>query len=202
MNRRGLQADQLYTWSDTHASQTASTLFCRRFASTTPTASASVTPARPSVAGFPHRALQTLRQAGMQMRPRPRSWPQVLPRWQGGACTHHSVPLPPSIADRMRYPAPLVDRVRNLAQSLPDAQIVDRLNQEGLVSALGKPFTLSMIRWIRHRYKIPAAKLMSSDELTVQQVAERFRVSIYVVYPLTLSHLVAQPESHLRLPVP
>jgi len=103
-------------------------------------------------------------------------------RWQGGACTHHSVPLPPSIADRMRYPAPLVDRVRNLAQSLPDAQIVDRLNQEGLVSALGKPFTLSMVRWIRHRYKIPAAKLMSSDELTVQQVAERFRVSIYVVY--------------------
>jgi len=103
-------------------------------------------------------------------------------RWQGGACTHHSVPLPPSIADRKRYPAPLVDRVRNLAQSLPDAQIVDRLNQEGQVSALGKPFTLSMIRWIRHRYKIPAAKLMSSDELTVQQVAERFRVSIYVVY--------------------
>ena len=93
-------------------------------------------------------------------------------RWQGGASTSHSVPLP----------APLVDRVRNLAQSLPDAQIVDRLNQEGLVSALGKPFTLSMIRWIRHRYKIPAAKLMSSEELTVQQVAERFRVSIYVVY--------------------
>jgi DNA invertase Pin-like site-specific DNA recombinase len=103
-------------------------------------------------------------------------------RWQGGASTSHSVPLPPSIADRMRYPAPLVDRVRDLAQSLPDAQIVDRLHQEGLVSALGKPFTASMIRWIRYRYKIPAAKLMSSQESTVQQVAERFRVSINVVY--------------------
>ena len=103
-------------------------------------------------------------------------------RWQGGASTSHSVPLPPSSADRTRYPAPLVDRVRNLAQSLPDAQIVDRLDQEGLVSALGKPFTASMIRWIRYRYKIPAAKLMSSQESTVQQVAERFRVSINVVY--------------------
>src|SRR6266481_4221828 len=103
-------------------------------------------------------------------------------RWQGGASTSHSVPLPPSIADRTRYPAPLVDRVRDLAQSLPDAQIVDRLHQEGLVSALGKPFTASMIRWIRYRYKIPAAKLMSSQESTVQQVAERFRVSINVVY--------------------
>jgi len=103
-------------------------------------------------------------------------------RWQGGASTSHSVPLPPSIADRTRYPAPLVDRVRDLAQSLPDAQIVDRLHQEGLVSALGKPFTASMIRWIRYRYKIPAAKLMGSQESTVQQVAERFRVSINVVY--------------------
>jgi hypothetical protein len=79
VNRRVLQADQLYTWSEKHAPQTASTLFCRRFASTSPTASTPVTPARPFVAGFPHRALQTLRQAGMQMRPRPRSWPQVLP---------------------------------------------------------------------------------------------------------------------------
>jgi hypothetical protein len=41
-------------------------------------------------------------------------------RWQGGASTSHSVPLLPSIADRMRYPAPLVDRVRDLAQRLTD----------------------------------------------------------------------------------
>jgi DNA invertase Pin-like site-specific DNA recombinase len=103
-------------------------------------------------------------------------------RWQGGASTDHSVQLPPNIADRIRYPAPLVDRVRDLAQSLTDAQIVDRLNQEGLVSAFGKPFTVAMIKWIRYRYEIPAAKLMSSEESTVQQVAERFQVSIYVVY--------------------
>ena len=48
-----------------------------------------------------------------------------------------------------------------------------------------------MIRWIRHRYKIPAAKLMSSEESTVQQVAERFQVSIYVVY-YWIEHGVAQ----------
>jgi len=103
-------------------------------------------------------------------------------RWQGGASTDHAVQLPPNIADRMRYPAPLVDRVRDLAQSLTDAQIVNRLKQEGLVSALGKPFTVAMIRWIRYRYKIPAAKLMSSEESTVQQVAERFGVNPNVVY--------------------
>ena len=103
-------------------------------------------------------------------------------RWQGGASTDRSVPLPPNIADRLRYPATVVERVRDLAHSLTDAQIADQLNQEGLISALGKPFTVSMIKWIRYRYKIPVAKLKHPEELTVQQVAERFGVNPNVVY--------------------
>jgi hypothetical protein len=103
-------------------------------------------------------------------------------RWQGGACSDLRVQLPPNIADRVRYPATVVDRVRHLAQSLPDQEIADRLNQEGQLSALGKPFTGSMIKWIRYRYQIPTARLMRPEELTVQQVAERFRVSPNVVY--------------------
>jgi DNA invertase Pin-like site-specific DNA recombinase len=103
-------------------------------------------------------------------------------RWQGGACTDICVQLPPNIADRVRYPAAVVDRVRHLAQSLPDGDIADCLNQEGQVSALGKPFTGSMVQWIRYRYQIPRARLVRPEELTVQQVAERFRVSPGVVY--------------------
>jgi DNA invertase Pin-like site-specific DNA recombinase len=103
-------------------------------------------------------------------------------RWQGGACTDTCVQLPPNIADRVRYPAAVVDRVRHLAQGSLDGDIADCLNQEGHVSALGKPFTGSMIKWVRYRYQIPRAKLVRSDELTVQQVAERFRVSPSVVY--------------------
>jgi hypothetical protein len=103
-------------------------------------------------------------------------------RWQGGACTDLAVSLPPNFADRVRYPAALVERVRQLAHSLLDVQIAERLNQEGQLSALGKPFTVSKIKWIRHRYQIPAAKLIRPEELTVQQVAERFGVSPNVVY--------------------
>jgi DNA invertase Pin-like site-specific DNA recombinase len=103
-------------------------------------------------------------------------------RWQGGACTDICVQLPPNIADRVRYAAAVVDRVRHLAQSLPDGDIADCLNQEGQVSAVGKPFTGSMIQWIRYRYQIPRATLVRPEELTVQQVAERFRVSPNVVY--------------------
>jgi hypothetical protein len=103
-------------------------------------------------------------------------------RWQGGACSNICVHLPPNIADRVRYPAAVVDRVRHLAQSLPDGEVADCLNQEGQVSALGKPFTGSMIQWIRYRYQIPKANLVRPEELTVQQVADRLRVSPNVVY--------------------
>ena len=78
MNQLGLIADHLYTWSDNHTHSPAPTVFCC-FAPTSPAAPAPAAAARSSVARFPHRALQTLRQAGMQMRPRPRSRPQVLP---------------------------------------------------------------------------------------------------------------------------
>src|SRR5439155_283167 len=103
-------------------------------------------------------------------------------RWQGGACTNVSVPLPPNIADCVRYPSAVVDRVRDLAQSLPNAEIAERLNREGHVSALGKPFTGSIIQWIRYRYQIPKITLACPEELTVEQVAKRFGVSPNVVY--------------------
>src|SRR5207302_9159082 len=39
----------------------------------------------------------------------------VHSRWQGGACSDLHLQRPPKIADRVRYPATVVDRVRDLA---------------------------------------------------------------------------------------
>ncbi len=103
-------------------------------------------------------------------------------RWQGGASTDRSVQLPPNIADRLRYPAIVVERVRQLAQALLDVQIADQLNREGHSSAKGKPYTTKIVQWIRWRYQIPPAKLKKPEELTVQQVARQFGVSDGVVY--------------------
>src|SRR5260370_1008846 len=90
---------------------------------------------------------------------------------------------PPTLLQALKKPAAAGgDRVRPLAQSVPDGDNADCLNQEGQVSAVGKPFTGSMIQWIRYRYQIPRATLVRREELTVQQVAERFRVSPNVVY--------------------
>src|SRR5881296_1668376 len=49
-------------------------------------------------------------------------------RWQGGACSNITVQLPPNIAERLRYPVAVVDRVRDLAHSLLDAEIADQFN--------------------------------------------------------------------------
>jgi hypothetical protein len=103
-------------------------------------------------------------------------------RWQGGACSDLSVTLPPSVADQVRYPTTIIDRVRDLAHTLPDAQIAEYFNREKVVSATGKPYTVKIIQWIRCRHKIAPAVLRKPEELTVRQVATDFAVSDHVVY--------------------
>ena len=69
----GIQSDQLYTWSDEYPERA-----YRRFTKTPQRACASTAPAPSRPARLPHRALQTVWQAGLQMRRRPRPWSQVL----------------------------------------------------------------------------------------------------------------------------
>jgi DNA invertase Pin-like site-specific DNA recombinase len=103
-------------------------------------------------------------------------------RWQGGLCTDITVDLPRPRPEAIRYPAETVDQVRKLSQRLSDPQIVAHLNQEGLRSATGKSFTLSMVKWIRYRYEIAATSFKRPDELTVQQLADRLGISTHMVY--------------------
>ena len=103
-------------------------------------------------------------------------------RWQGGACSDTTVELPRRIADRLRYPTQIVDRVRELSHQLSDPQIAEAMNQQGLHSSRGLPFTLAMIKWIRYRYAIPSVCLKRPEELTVRQLADRLAVSIHFVH--------------------
>ena len=80
-------------------------------------------------------------------------------RWQGSACIGLSVQLPPRTADRVRYPAAVVDHVRDLAHRPLEAEIADQFNREGLVSATGKRYTTKMIQWIRSGHHIRPAAL-------------------------------------------
>ena len=135
-------SDQLLKWSDENSETDH-----RRLAKAPPSAPAPIAPAQSCPARFSHRALQTLWQAWMQMRPRPRSWPQVLPvgelsrsastnglRPARVVCAGERVPgqLPPrspgpggDLRDQPRAPTPsreaLKDRHERSAASLPRA---------------------------------------------------------------------------------
>ena len=104
-----VESDQLYTWSDEYPDATHNRIAKAPQCSPAPIAPAPSYPARVS-----HRALQTLRQGGLQMCRRPRPWPQVLPvgqlsglaaanglRTAGVLRTNDGVPveLPPSPRD-------------------------------------------------------------------------------------------------------
>ena len=75
-----------------------------------------------------------------------------------------------------------IEHVRELSQRLSDPQIVTHLNQQGLRSPHGKPFMLSMIKWMHHAYDLPYISHKRPEEFTVREVAQRFGVGIGVVH--------------------
>ncbi len=79
-------------------------------------------------------------------------------------------------------PEKIVDKVRKLSQTSQDDQIANTLNNEGHLSATGKSFNISMIKWIRYKHHIPVYNPKRADELTVREVSEKFGVSPHVVY--------------------
>jgi len=103
-------------------------------------------------------------------------------RWQGGACEDIKVDLPPKLCDKLRYPQEMIEKIRDLATTLIDNQIIEKLNKEGILSAKGKPFTKNMVEWIRYKHSIPSPELKRPEEFTVKQVAEKFGVTRHVVY--------------------
>ena len=92
------------------------------------------------------------------------------------------VDLPVPMPVRVRYPESIVTQVRTLALTMTDLHIAAALNQAQLRSPKGKPFTDSMIDWIRYRYQIPAPVLKRPEEFTVKELARHFQISIGVVH--------------------
>jgi hypothetical protein len=106
---------------------------------------------------------------------------QLQIRWQGGGTEVVELQLPPSRPDALRYPATVVDKVRDLAREHDDSDIAALFNSDGLTSSTGKPFTAAMISWIRFKHRI-AGPSRPPGTLTVKQVCERYGVTMHVVY--------------------
>jgi len=103
-------------------------------------------------------------------------------RWQGGICEDISIKLPENYCDRIRYPEIVVTEVRELSTTLQDHEIAHRFNKEGRLSATGKPFTDTIVKGIRCKYKIPAPILKGLQEYTLKEISDKFGVTHHVVY--------------------
>jgi DNA invertase Pin-like site-specific DNA recombinase len=102
-------------------------------------------------------------------------------RWQGGATDTIEVHRRPKRADAIRYSDMFVAKIHAMAEKYDDQEIADQLNDQALTSSTGKPFTLSMVRWIRFKHRIPGPSL-SPGTLTANQICERYGVSRWVVH--------------------
>jgi len=120
-------------------------------------------------------------------------------RWQGGATEIIEVCLPPNRAEVVRYPQEFVVRLTDLATRHDDGEIAIELNRNGLTSSTGKPFTASMISWIRFKHHIPCPP-RPAGTLNVAEVRERFGVSHWVVYYWIEKGLIAAQRRKPGLP--
>jgi len=101
--------------------------------------------------------------------------------WQGGATETLELQLPPNRAEAVRYPEAFVTRVRELAISHHDDDIIRLLHAEGHQSSTGKSLTLSMIKWLRYKHRIRTPQ-PPDNTLNVRQVRDKYGVSLWVVH--------------------
>lgn len=117
-------------------------------------------------------------------------------RWKGGMQESLNIPIPLRQADRLRYPAETIEKIRNLAKTMPDQKVADTLNQLGVPSSSGRPFSSSMVKWLRNTNHIPLCPTHRQGELTVKQVAQRYDVSTHVVYYWIETGILQAQKSH------
>ena len=100
-------------------------------------------------------------------------------RWQGGALETLEVHNPPP-SNEWQHSDELINRVKDLALVMTDQQMAETLTKEGVITKKGNPLTHRTIQWIRAKNNIPITPC-GPDEFSINQVAEKFNVSHYVV---------------------
>lgn len=81
---------------------------------------------------------------------------ELVVLWSGGITTSHVVTLPPLGWQSLTDPD-IVTRIRTLAADLPDHRIAEVLNDDGIQTQTGKPWTYKRVTSLRKQYGIATA---------------------------------------------
>jgi DNA invertase Pin-like site-specific DNA recombinase len=122
--------------------------------------------------------------------------------WSGGAITQHEVRCPP-LGWHGRTEAEVINRLRQLAQMLPDHQIAERFNAEGLLTRTGKAWTYARVHSMRKQHAIETAcplhtrkaRQRADGLVPVKAVAQRLAVSPSLVH-VWVQHGVLMYDQH------
>lgn len=79
---------------------------------------------------------------------------KLVVRWNGGHLTEYEVHCPP-IGWHCITAEQILARIRELASQLPDHQIAQQLNAEGIATQTGKEWTYQRVFSMRKKHKIP-----------------------------------------------
>jgi hypothetical protein len=114
---------------------------------------------------------------------------QMTILWSGGLTTTQTVTCRPT-GWHCTTASAVVDRLRELAQRLPDHQIAEQLNADGIRTHTGKPWTYARVASIRKQHQIPTgcpidpgARTQRGDGLLpVSLAAKRLGVSTSLIH--------------------
>ncbi|MQA89330.1 MAG: hypothetical protein GEU90_03700 [Gemmatimonas sp.] len=100
-------------------------------------------------------------------------------RFKGGATRSLALPLPRSAADLRRADPAVRERIDRMLDDYAEDEIAERLNQEGLRTGAGLPFTLERVREFRCRHGIKSRyqRLRDRGLWTVAELAAHLGIT-------------------------
>lgn len=127
--------------------------------------------------------------------------------WSGGLVTTQTVTCPP-VGWHCTTDAAVVERLRALAQQLPDHQIADQLTAEGLCTKTGKAWTYGRVASIRKQHHIATAcpvdpgagagMARADGRVSVAVAAQRLGVSSSLVHVWLQQGALTSEQSEQR----
>ncbi len=112
---------------------------------------------------------------------------RIVLLWHTGATTELTRARP-TTAEKLSTPPSVIDAVRELAVGRTDAEIAEFLNQRGLVTGKGRPFTKDAVSWIRWKFQInkPArchpTGIRRDGCYSTSALAEKLGVGIHTIH--------------------
>lgn len=100
-------------------------------------------------------------------------------RFQGGATTTLTTPLPLNAWQGRRTPEPIVALIDELLDRHTDAEVAERLNERGCITGTGEKFSKKSVRWIRNFKGLKSYKerLREKGMMTPYEISNHYGIS-------------------------